>query len=217
MARIHDTRESWLAALAAAMRSHFLDNGLTIPEKLRVTCGWPSSGALAKKGGSRTLGQCFYPECSKDQTTEVFVSPVVDDAKRVADILCHELVHAALPKAKHGRGFAKAALSLGLEGKPTATIGGAAFLAWARPLIEAEGEYPHASLDLTKMERKAQKGRQLKVRCPECGYTARTTKKWLETSGAPLCPCNREAMEPEVTDEEPEEVPEGEQEVPNAA
>jgi hypothetical protein len=31
-------------------------------------------------------------------------------------------------------------------------------------------------------------GRNIKLACPQCGYIARTTRKWLEQSGAILCP-----------------------------
>jgi hypothetical protein len=34
----------------------------------------------------------------------------------------------------------------------------------------------------------------VKCACEECGYTARTTKKWLEEAGAPICPCNKKPM-----------------------
>lgn len=33
-----------------------------------------------------------------------------------------------------------------------------------------------------------------KVACEACGYTARAAAKWLDTHGAPLCPCNGEPM-----------------------
>lgn len=36
-----------------------------------------------------------------------------------------------------------------------------------------------------------QKNRQLKLECPECGYTARATAKWIAV-GMPTCPCGGE-------------------------
>lgn len=39
-------------------------------------------------------------------------------------------------------------------------------------------------------------GRLLKVTCPTCGYVVRTTRKWLETAGAPICPVHRQSMKP---------------------
>ncbi len=33
------------------------------------------------------------------------------------------------------------------------------------------------------------------VACSHCSYTARTTRKWLQDVGAPICHCNREEMQ----------------------
>ena len=60
------------------------------------------------------------------------------------------------------------------------------------------GDYPHARLDLSS--RKKQTTRMLKCVCKECGYVARTTQKWLESTGAPLCACNEEQMDVELKD-----------------
>jgi hypothetical protein len=193
MTTLHTTREAWLTALARAFRPVLAGRGLKVPETFRVSCGWPSKSALSGKGGSRTIGQCFNPCCSADGVTELFISPVLADPMRVADVLAHEMIHAALPNAKHGPAFAKAALSLGLAGKPTATVAGPDFLAWATPLVETLGTYPHATLDVTRQV-KPQTTRMLKVACGDCGYTVRTTRKWLDDAGAPLCPCNTRAM-----------------------
>jgi hypothetical protein len=35
----------------------------------------------------------------------------------------------------------------------------------------------------------------IKCACPSCGYTARTTRKWLDAAGAPVCPTDNETME----------------------
>jgi len=195
----HTTRESWLAALADAMRPTFTALGYAIPEKLRVSAGWPCRNALSDAKGNRAIGQCFAPVCSADGATELFISPVLADPMRVADVLAHELAHAAVgTEHGHKAPFARAAHALGLEGKATATVAGEAFMAWAKPVVEALGPYPHAALDVTKGPVKKQATRQLKVVCPACGYTARTTRKWLDETGAPLCPCNSEPMEEEV-------------------
>ena len=36
--------------------------------------------------------------------------------------------------------------------------------------------------------------RLFKAECLSCGYIIRTTRKWLDGEGAPLCPCNGERM-----------------------
>ena len=39
------------------------------------------------------------------------------------------------------------------------------------------------------------KTRMVKCQCGDCAYTVRTTRKWLDELGPPLCPCNSEPME----------------------
>ena len=58
---------------------------------------------------------------------------------------------------------------------------------------EKLGPYPHASLMINKREGK-QTTRLLKVQCPECGYVARVTRKWLDEVGGPLCPVHKVAF-----------------------
>jgi hypothetical protein len=41
----------------------------------------------------------------------------------------------------------------------------------------------------------------VKCECGDCGYTVRTSRKWLEESGAPICPCNKKSMGFEIPDE----------------
>lgn len=43
--------------------------------------------------------------------------------------------------------------------------------------------------------RKRQSTRLNKVSCPDCGYTARVTRKWIAAKGAPICPCSHVPME----------------------
>lgn len=54
--------------------------------------------------------------------------------------------------------------------------------------------YPHAELNAGKSGEKKQGTRLIKCECSACGYVCRTTSKWLEEIGAPLCPCSGERM-----------------------
>ncbi len=49
------------------------------------------------------------------------------------------------------------------------------------------GAFPHAGL-VADPERHKQTTRLHKVACPDCGYTARITAKWI-AAGLPICPC----------------------------
>ncbi|MFD6638362.1 hypothetical protein ACFWDN_21375 [Micromonospora chalcea] len=186
------TREAWLMGAVEALTPVFAEQGATLPA-VRVSVGWP--GGRGKKNA--VIGQCWNSHASADKVPQVFISPVLDDAAQVLATLVHELVHAWDDcKSGHKGDFAKLAKRLGLEGKMTATVAGEVLKARLAEIAEALGVYPHARLSTGEggAGEKKQTTRMLKVECADCGYTARTTKKWLEEVGAPLCPCNREEM-----------------------
>src|SRR5689334_15089474 len=78
----HETREQWLHAAAAIFRPWFKDQGADYPERLRISCGL----AGARIGGRR-IGECWSDEASADGAREVFISPELDEPKRVCDVL----------------------------------------------------------------------------------------------------------------------------------
>jgi SprT-like family len=193
------TREEWLNTLTNELRPVFEDLGYPLPDKLRVSCGWPSKGGLPKKNGMATIGQCWYHQTSGDQSTEVFVSPTVDDTAQVAATLVHELCHAANGKPCGHRGeFVKVAKAVGLLGPWSATTASEQLAAALATFYGPLGTYPHARISPQALEatgkEKSGGTRLLKAECAECGYTCRVTKKWLAEKGAPICPCNMQAM-----------------------
>lgn len=75
------------------------------------------------------------------------------------------------------------------------------------------GVYPHAHMN--PAGRKKQTTRLIKAVCltgpvnasfdmeiQGCGYTIRTTQKWIDARGAPLCPCNAKRMTVESAESE---------------
>lgn len=206
------TREEWLNNAVRLLKPLFAGKGAKLPEKLRVTCGWPSSGGCKSKG--RTIGQCWSPTASEDGTTEIFSSPYLNgplhitegDCMGVLPTLVHELVHASVGTEEGHKGpFKTLARGVGLEGRLTATHAGPELLARLTALLPALGDFPHARLDLTKGPTKKQTCRQVKCTCGDCGYTVRTTRKWLDERGAPICPCNQKTMSYEIPKELEEE------------
>lgn len=180
-------RETWLNDAALHMGPMFTALDKTIPAKLRVSVGFPSTGALSTR--RQTVGQCFYDKASADGNFEIFISPVIGDGLRALDILVHELAHAVLPAGvKHGPPFARLAKLLGLDGKPTATTASDGLRARLVTIQEAIGDYPHATLT-PLIQVKRQVNRMDKFTCPDCGYLARVSKKWIAV-GAPLCPAH---------------------------
>lgn len=181
------TREQWLNQFAKRARKHFKAAGFPLPEKIRMSVGFTSQGTRGK-----AIGQCWSSVVSKDEHFEIFVVPNLDDSARVADVLTHELVHAAVGlECGHGHPFRKCATALGLEGKMTATIAGDTWREWAQPILDALGPIPHAAMDAksSKTGTKKQSTRMIKCECDECGFIFRTSRQWaLEAAAELQCP-----------------------------
>lgn len=179
-------REAWLMDATRELAGIIAVHGVTVPD-VRVSVGFPKGGT---RGNHKAIGQCWSGACATDGVPQVFIHPELVESARVLDVLLHEVIHAAVG-TKHGhRGeFARVAKAAGLEGKMTATVAGHALRTRLLEMVERLGEYPHAALDASKAGRK-QSTRMLKCECAECGYTVRTTAKWLDTMGGPLCPCS---------------------------
>lgn len=181
------TREQWLIDLAALLASEIFEPaGYQVPDRMRYTCGWPSTRSTAKLA---RIGECWTPICSADGTVEIMISPMLDDPMRIAGVLAHEMIHASVGvEHGHRKLFSQAMRAIGLEGKPTATTESEAFKRAVTPMLEKLGDYPHAKLTGTNT-RKKQSTRMVKLECPGCGFIIRTTRKWLEAQGAPRCSC----------------------------
>lgn len=178
----NNTREAWLAQLVTELRPFFQGVGVPLPDKIRVTCGFPSKAARSEK--ARRIGEHWSPKASQDGTHEILVSPVVDDPFEAAGILTHELCHAATDGDGHKGRFPAAARALHLEGSPVHAKAGDKFRKEFGDLVGSLGAYPHARLNVT--DRKVQSTRLLKACCPTCGYTVRVTQKWASQS-LPTC------------------------------
>jgi len=178
------TREEWLNAAVAELRPLFKQQGHPLPDKVRVTCGFPSQNARGRK--CRTIGEHWSPSASADATHEIFISPIEDDPFEVFGVLVHELAHAATDGDGHRGRFPALVRSLWLEGKVTATVIGDAFRTNFQPVIDSLGAYPHAALNVPP-KAKVQSTRMLKAHCKVCGYTVRLTKRWADV-GLPFCP-----------------------------
>ncbi len=187
------TREEWLNAATELLREDFDRVNSPVSKKLRVTCGWPSTGG--RPGKKQVVGQAWPPSCSGDGTTEVFINPMLSDAIKVLDVLVHELVHAAVGCEEGHKGpFRVTAKAIGLIGKMTATTAGETLLVRLRVIEKELGKYPHAKL--TPLVGKTQSTRMLKLECKNCGWMARTSRKWMDL-GLPTCACGKKMEETE--------------------
>lgn len=182
------TREEWLISLTHKLRPIFEAKGFPIPLKVRVSLGWPKS--------SKAIGVCHSSRMSEDNTTEIFISPAKSDSLDVAQILVHELIHAAVGLQEGHKGnFKRLALSFNLGGKMTATVRTPEFDKWMTPIVESLGDIPHATLNANRRYSSApakQGTRMIKCSCSVCGYTVRTTAKWITMMAAPHCPLHGE-------------------------
>jgi hypothetical protein len=208
------TREEWLHLAIDALRPQFEEIGFPLPEKIHVSVGF---GYGAKRESATILGQCWPTTLSEDGLNHIFISPEMNDAGRVLDVLIHELVHAADNcKSGHKGDFATHAKKLGLTGKMTATVATPELAVTLKELAKAIGPYDHAKLytmgapirpkedpkdspeepeepeaPAAPSGPKKQGTRMIKVQCSsecECGgYVVRTTAKWIEV-GMPVCP-----------------------------
>jgi len=134
----HIHREAWLHDVAASLGETFRRFGHPIPDKVRLTCGFPSVRGIAPR--NQRIGECWSNTRSGDDHYEILVSPVIADSMRVAGILAHELIHASVGVEHGHKGpFRQMAKALGLEGKMTATTEGEPFKRLLAPILEAVG------------------------------------------------------------------------------
>jgi hypothetical protein len=167
-------REQWLEQMIDELRPDFGRIGHSLPEKIRVSCGFPSKSALAKK--ARRIGECWGVESSEDKSYQVFISPLLKESVEVSATLVHELVHCAVGiECKHRGAYPKVAKAIGLKGKMTATEAGDALQVRLRELIANLGDYPHARLVAGNRPKK-QGTRMLKITCQTCGCVLRMTR-----------------------------------------
>ena len=183
----HSTREGWLTAAVMGMRPWFDEIGVTLPDKIRVACGW------SKRSG-KGIGWCWKREASADGTNELLISPETAEPTKALATLVHELIHASDDgESKHAGDFRERAKAIGLTGKMTATFAGDALQARLEVLAAELGSYPHAEINPLLSAVPKQTTRMILLKCPDDGYSVRTTRKWIDV-GMPSCPCG-ERME----------------------
>ena len=139
----HETRESWLNAVALGMAPLFEALDAPLPDRVRVAIGFTSRGAKGK-----AIGECWDNRLSADGNFEIVIRPDLAHAPdampaQIAAILAHELVHAAVGiPAGHGKAFKRVALGLGLVGPMRPTTPGDVFLATIAPILADVGPLP---------------------------------------------------------------------------
>jgi hypothetical protein len=179
------TREEWLNAFVTYARPEFLAQGYTLPDRIRVSVGFTSSGSRGKR-----IGECWADSASEDGYFEIFLKPTMNNDSRMADVLTHELVHAAVGiPAGHGKAFKDCARAMGLTGPATSTSAGTEWYRWALPVLAELGAMPYGKLsDGISTASPKQKTNLRKVSCPRCGWLARVTTRHIEPHSHLACP-----------------------------
>lgn len=176
------TREEWLTFVCNELRPAFAAVHAPIPLKVRFALGFTSAGYRSK-----AIGECWATTASGDNTAEIFIKPDQDSPVKVAGILAHELVHAAVGvKEGHKGRFRTVCKALGFTKKMREALPDKEMQRVVMdPIIKKAGPLPHKKMSFTSGKKK-QGTRLLKAECATCGYTVRITAKWLEL-GAPYC------------------------------
>lgn len=180
------TREAWLEQVSTKHILPLIESkGGKIDYKWRVSVGFPRGSRGGK--GAESIGQCWPTQSSADSVHEIFISPKLDTFEAV-ETLIHEHIHASDSlKSGHRGNFKKLALAIGLEGKMTATVAGPELKRAIEKWVTLLPKYPHAKLSTASRTATKPGSRLIKCACVECGYTVRTTQKWIDI-GAPHCP-----------------------------
>ncbi len=189
----HTTREGWLVEAVEFLDAEFFaGRGHKIPTKIQVACGWP-------KASRRAIGQCWSPNTSADETTQMYISPTQDSPVKVLDILLHETIHAAVG-CEHGHKgpFRTVAKAFGLAGKMTSTYAeeGSDVEALLIGIAYQLGPYPHAAM--TKTDKAARVypykwSRLMSVN--DKRYTVTISPRVMEAHGRPVDPWGDEMVD----------------------
>lgn len=186
MSNTYATREEYLEAFIDAARPHFEAANAPLPSNVRVAVGFTSRGSRGSK-----IGECWSSDASEDGYFEIFVKPTLADPTRVCDVLCQQLIHAAIG-LNMGRGavYRRVATSLGYGGKMTAPTATNTWYVWALPAIKQLGDMPYGALAEGGMSsaRPKQTTALLKLECPLCFWLARVTRKHIQPHAYLACP-----------------------------
>jgi hypothetical protein len=201
---VDSTREAWFERAVEMLRPRFEEVGMPLPETIHISVGF---GYGARAESKFILGQTWARRASADGANHVFIGPQEGDPAAMLVTLLHELIHVADDnKSGHRGAFAEAATRLGFNGPMTQTPPSVELAAELAVMAAELGEFHHGKLDVDAAAVKvpvpegvpagggkvhsgpAKQGtRMIKLVAPDCGYTVRTTRKWVD-AGLPSCP-----------------------------
>jgi hypothetical protein len=166
-----ETREGWLLRAADLLLEEVLKPAGAKRPEFCVSVGFPKG----RHGRGRAVGQCWPVSAARNGIAHIFVSPERDGKEDVVAVLAtvlHELIHAVDGcKSGHRGGFAKLALSVGLQ-KPLTSAANrdATLTAKLTEMAERLGPFPHGALVPVDRPRP---GSRLRLWECECGVKVR--------------------------------------------
>lgn len=210
-------REDWLlAAWREVVIPRYASAGLTIPDNVHISLGFSDGRSqenayilgvtYAAEAATDGSYQVFVSPFQSDGM-EV-LRTLMHEAAHVLDDL----------KSGHDKGFQEIASKVGFEAPFTTSLGmNPAVQAEMILAAETLGDFPHAGMEplrslITRKRtpvvptgsagpveepleirwssgpRKQHGSRMIKLVCPVDGYTVRTTRKWIDELGTPICP-----------------------------
>jgi len=164
------------------MKGWFDDLGFPLPE-VSIKTGFPSAGKRSPNiSDSWTIND--------GNAHVILIRPDNDQAEDVAAAIAFQMCHIATgDRDAHGHLFRHLAISIGLRGTKTESRPGTLFKEMIKPTLRRLGKLPSSGISpVESVKKTTQSTRLLKVSCPECGYVARVSRKWLDEVGPPHCP-----------------------------
>ncbi len=167
--RNFNTREDWLKACLTRVTAGW-PVGADLPENTRISVGFPAK--TRGRGANRPV-ESYRPSESTGGLYEIFVSPTMGDALAVARAIATEAARIATGRTP--------------SAPEVETLG-----ARAAAVVATLPAYPHSAMTVAGVTVRPEGApgpgsRLLKVDCPACGYTLRTTRRWLLVK-VPACP-----------------------------
>lgn len=182
-------REQWLTKVAEEFCWPRILKAGGENNPYRVSVGFPHGRGNA----SKAIGQCWPTQSSAGKTHEIFISPVLGNGFEATHVLLHECIHASDGNKNGHKGlFRKLAKAVGLAGKMTATVPSEELALDIKLYLRSIEDYPHDKLSINSGGDPKPGSRLLKAVCEDCGYTIRTTQKWIDEVGLPTCACGGE-------------------------
>ena len=185
MKKTNFVREVWLNDAVEELRGLFKEQGYTFG-KVNISVGWPGG---TRGNHSSSIGQAWESQVSSDSRNNIFISPAINNTEEVLSVIAHELCHVVNDcQDAHNKPFIDIAKKIGLMQPWTATKASKELKEQLGIIADKIGKYKGPKIDLEYSDKPKQTTRLVKVQCNICGYTCRTTRKWIDAYGTPICP-----------------------------